>query len=163
MTVDEKNELTIVRLLDAPRARVWRACTEAEALRHWWSLPTGATMITCTLDFRVGGALLCQMVRFGNPPMWFKWIYLEIVEGERLVLKQYISDADGRELDTADRPASTVTLTLEDANDQTKLTVHHKGMASAKYHVWQFEAGWGQSLDQLDAHLAHATTKVGQQ
>ena len=154
MTTDAKNELTIVRLYDAPRAKVWRACREPEALRQWWGLPTGATMTTCKVDFRVGGALLCEIAQPGNPPIWFKWIYREIVEGERLVLEQHASDAEGRELDTIDRPVSTVILTLEDANGKTKLTVTHKGMASAKYHVWQFEAGWGQSLDRLQAHLA---------
>jgi len=155
MSTIEKNELTIVRLYDAPRAKVWRACTQAEALRHWWGLPTGAAMTTCTLDFRVGGALLCEIAQPGNPPIWFKWIYREIAPGERLVLQQHASDAGGRALDTADRPVSTVILTLEDANGQTKLTVTHKGMASAKFHVWQFEAGWGQSLDRLQHHLAH--------
>jgi uncharacterized protein YndB with AHSA1/START domain len=154
MTTNVKNELTIVRLLDAPRAKVWRACTQADALRHWWGLPTGATMPTCTVDFRLGGAMLCEIDMPGQPPLWFKWIYREIVEGERLVLQQHASDAGGREMDTADRPVSTVLLTLEDANGKTKLTVVHKGMASAKYHVWQFEAGWGQSLDRLQAQLA---------
>src|SRR3569832_817308 len=107
MSTIEKNELTIVRLYDAPRAKVWRACREADALRHWWGLPTGATKITCELDFRVGGALLCEIAQPGNPPIWFKWIYRESVDAERLVLQQHASDADGRELDTIDRPVST--------------------------------------------------------
>jgi len=155
MSTLEKNELPIVRLYGAPRAKVWGACTQAEALRHWWGLPTGATMPTCKLDFCVGGALLCEIAQPGNPPIWFKWIYREIAEGERLVLEQHASDAAGRELDTADRPVSTVILTLEDVGGKTKLTVTHTGMASAKFRVWQFEAGWGQSLDRLQSHLAH--------
>ncbi|MBL6938105.1 MAG: SRPBCC domain-containing protein [Alphaproteobacteria bacterium] len=154
MTTDVKNELTIVRLLDAPRAKVWRACTQAEALRHWWGMPTGATMPTCKLDFRIGGTLLCEIAQPGNPPIWFKWIYREITPDQRLVLQQHASEADGRERDTPDRPVSIVVLTLEDANGQTKLTVTHKGMASAKYRVEQFEAGWSQSLERLQDHLA---------
>jgi uncharacterized protein YndB with AHSA1/START domain len=154
MTADVKNELTIVRLLDAPRAKVWRACREFEALKQWWGLPTGATMPTCKVDFRLGGAMLCEIAQPGRERLWFKWIYREIVEGERLVLEQHFSDADGRELDTPDRPVSTVILSLEDANGKTRLTVTHRGMASEKYRVENFREGWSQSLHRLEEHLA---------
>lgn len=150
---DLKNELTIVRMLDAPRAKVWRACKEPEALKQWWGLPTGATMHTCQVDFRIGGTMLCEIEPPNHERIWFVWTYREIVEGERLVLEQHASDESGRELDTPDRPVSLVTLTLEDANGKTKLTVTHAGMASAKYRVEDFKAGWSQSLDQLDTHL----------
>jgi uncharacterized protein YndB with AHSA1/START domain len=150
---DVKNELTIVRLLDAPRAKVWRALREVDALKQWWGLPKGATMPTCKLDFRIGGAMLCEIEPSNGERIWFVWIYREIVDGERLVLEQHASDADGRELDTPDRPASLVTVTLEDADGKTRLTVTHAGMASAKYRVEDFKAGWSQSLDRLDQHL----------
>jgi uncharacterized protein YndB with AHSA1/START domain len=150
---DVKNELTIVRLLDAPRAKVWRALREVDALKQWWGLPKGATMPTCKLDFRIGGSMLCEIEPSNGERIWFVWIYREIVDGERLVLEQHASDADGRELDTPDRPASLVTVTLEDADGKTRLTVTHAGMASAKYRVEDFKAGWSQSLDRLDQHL----------
>jgi len=154
MTADFKNELTIVRVLDAPRETVWRACKDVAALKQWWGLPTGATMHTCKVDFRVGGTMLCEIDQPGRPIIWFKWIYRAIVEGERLVLEQHASDADGRELDTPDRPVSTVILALEDASGKTKLTVTHTGMASAKYRVENFKDGWSQSLHRLEEHLA---------
>ncbi|MGN6149061.1 MAG: SRPBCC family protein [Rhizomicrobium sp.] len=149
-----ENELTIVRMLDAPRAKVWRACSEAQALRQWWGMPTGATMHTCKLEFRVGGAMLCEIEPPGGARLWFKWTYRDIVEGERLVLEQHFSDAGGRELDSVDRPASMVKLTLEEANGQTKMTIIHTGMASKKYRVEDFKEGWSQSLRRLQEHLA---------
>lgn len=150
----EANELTIVRMLDAPREKVWRACSEAAALKQWWGMPTGATMHTCKVEFRIGGAMLCEIEPPGGARLWFKWIYREIVAGERLVLEQHFSDAAGRELDSVDRPASIVTLTLEDANGQTKMTIVHAGMASEKYRVADFKEGWSQSLRRLQEHLA---------
>jgi len=154
MTTDLKNELTIVRLLDAPREKVWRACKEPEALKQWWGLPTGATMHTCKVAFRVGGSMLCEIEPPGRETLWFVWIYREIVEGERLVLEQHASDANGRQLDSPERPVSMVTLCLEDANGKTKLTVTHTGMASEKYSVEDFREGWSQSLHRLQENLA---------
>lgn len=154
MTTDLKNELTIVRVLDAPRAKVWRACRESEALKQWWGLPTGATMHTCKVDFRVGGAMLCEIEPPDGTKLWFKWTYREIVEGERLVLEQHSSDENGRERDSPERPVSMVTLSLEDANGKTKLTVTHTGMASEKYRVEDFREGWSQSLHRLQEHLS---------
>lgn len=149
-----KDELTIVRTLDAPRDKVWRACSEVAALRQWWGMPSGATMHTCKVDFRVGGAMLCEIEPPGGERLWFKWIYRELIEGERLVLEQHCSDADGRELDSVDRPASIVTLTLADANGQTKLTIVHTAMVSGKFRVEDFKEGWSQSLHRLVEHLA---------
>lgn len=151
---DRENELTIVRVLDAPRAKVWQACREIEALKQWWGLPTGAAMHTCKVDFRVGGAMLCEIEPPDGAKLWFKWIYREIVEGERLVLEQHFSDANGRDLDSPERPASTVKLSLDDAAGKTKLTVTHTGMASEKYRVENFKEGWSQSLHRLGEHLA---------
>ena len=154
MTADLKNELTIVRLLDAPREKVWRACRNVEALKQWWGLPTGAVMHTCKVDFRVGGAMLCEIEPPDGTRLWFKWLYREIVEGERLVLEQHFSDAGGRDRDSPERPVSTVRLSLEEVNGKTKLTVTHTGMASERYRVEDFREGWSQSLHRLDTHLA---------
>lgn len=151
-----KNELTIVRMLNAPREKVWRACSEPEALRQWWGQPDGATMPYCKVDFRVGGSLHIEVALPDGPKMWFKWIYREIVEGESLVLvlEQHASDEKGREIDTPERPASTITLRFEDVNGKTKMTIVHAGMASEENTVEMFEEGWSQSLDRLADSLA---------
>ena len=148
-----KNEVTLVRLLNAPRDKVWRAFREAEALKSWWGLPHDASMPTCNIDFRVGGVLHCQIIHRGSE-IWFKWIYREIVEGERLVLEQHLSDAAGREWDSPDRPVSTITMLLEDSGGKTRLTVTHAGMASEKYPAEMFEEGWSESLGRLAGTLA---------
>jgi uncharacterized protein YndB with AHSA1/START domain len=148
MSAEMKNELTIVRVLDASRRKVWRACREPEALEQWWGLPDGATMPTCNVDFRVGGALHFECA-FRGTTMWFTCVYREIAEGEKLVLEQHKSDPSGRELDSSDWPASIITLRFEDLHGKTKLTVTHTGMASSLNAVDDFKEGWSQSLNRL--------------
>ena len=155
MTTDFKNELTIVRVLNAPRDKVWRACRDVEALKQWWGLPTTAAMPGCTVDFRVGGAMHCEIVHDGNT-VWFKWIYREIAENEKLVLEQHFSDADGNDRDSPARPVSMVTLLLEDMDGKTKLTVTHTGMASHVHAVEDYKQGWSESLDRFGDCLTRA-------
>lgn len=47
-------EIVITRHMKAPRALVWKACTEAEHIDRWWG-PDGFTNRTTRMDFRVGG------------------------------------------------------------------------------------------------------------
>ena len=150
-----KNELTVVRMLNAPREKVWRACREPDALTQWWGQPKGARMPSCKVDFRVGGSLHCEIEPPDGTQIWFKWIYREIVEGERLVLEQHFSDQAGSERDSPARPASTITLRFEDVNGKTKLTITHSGMASEMYPAEMYEEGWSQSLDRLADSLTH--------
>ena len=147
------NELTIVRVLDAPREMVWRACSETDALRQWWGQPKGATMPFCRVDFRVGGALHFKAERSDGVAVWIKCTYREIVEGERLVMEQHFSDENGSELDSPGRPASTIALRFEDLNGITKLTIVHAGMASDELPIDLFQEGWSQSLDRLAESL----------
>lgn len=144
-----KDELTIVRMLNAPRDKVWRACREAEALSQWWGLPDDATMLSCQVDFRLGGALQIGVQQPGRPAIFFKCIYRDIVEGEQLVMEQHLCDEAGREKDSPDWPATTITLRLENADGKTRLTVVHAGLASGIATVENFTEGWSQSLDRL--------------
>ena len=155
MTADTNDELTIIRVFDAPRDQVWRACHETEALKQWWGMPEGAVMPFCEVHFRVGGALHFGTQRAGRPLIWFKCIYREIVAGERLVLEQHLSDKQGNERDSLEWPASTITLRLEDMDGKTRLTVTHAGMASPRATIDDYRQGWSETLDRLSDCLAH--------
>jgi uncharacterized protein YndB with AHSA1/START domain len=156
MTADPNNELTIIRVLDAPRETVWRAMREVEALRQWWGMPNGAVMPFCEVDFRVGGTLHFGTERGGRPRIWFICRYREIVEGERLVMEQHRSDESGRELDSPEWPASTIALRLEDVDSKTRLTVVHSGMASGRATVDDYRQGWSETLDRLAGVLVES-------
>jgi len=50
----EQNAITITRLVDAPRERVWEAWTVPEQLEQWWG-PDGFSVTTHEIDIREGG------------------------------------------------------------------------------------------------------------
>jgi len=74
MTTAPKNELTVIRVLDAPRQKVWRACRERDALMQWWGQPKGATMPFCKIDLRVGGSLHFEAENTDGTVIWVKCI-----------------------------------------------------------------------------------------
>lgn len=47
-------EIVITRTVKAPRALVWRVCTQPEHIDRWWG-PNGFTNKTLAHDLRVGG------------------------------------------------------------------------------------------------------------
>lgn len=78
----------------APVATVYRAHSEAEHLGRWMS-PPGARVLRSEMDFRVGGRNHYGLEGPDGQQTWGLQRYLEIVPGERIVLLQAFSDADG--------------------------------------------------------------------
>ena len=77
-------ELVIVRLVDAPIARVWRAWSDPSEIVKWWG-PHGFSNETVERDFRPGGSWKHTMIGpdGGRYPNLAK--YEEIVEGKHIV------------------------------------------------------------------------------
>ena len=93
MTTDVQ-EFTFSRTFDAPRERVWRAWSDAEALAQWWG-PKGTTMRVLTFEFRPGGLLHYTISFQPGHEMYARFIYREIVAPERIVFVNSFSDAAG--------------------------------------------------------------------
>ena len=53
-------DMILTRTFDAPKARVWRAWSDAEEVMRWWG-PEGFTSPMCRMDFREGGTTLVSM------------------------------------------------------------------------------------------------------
>ena len=88
----ETHELSLTRLLDAPREKLFRCWTDAELLKQWF-VPNPWTIARAELDVRPGGSTLIVMKNpegdeFPNPG-----IYLEIVENEKIVLTDAYTSA----------------------------------------------------------------------
>lgn len=141
--------LVITRILDAPRERVWQACSEREQFMRWWGQPKVCTATFNNMDFRVGGSFHFKVELPTGVVMWGKSIYKEIVPRERLVLEDYYSNENGDLLDTAELPKSLITLTLEDEGEKTKLTVRHEGIGVGEHTIDQYRQGWNEVLDRL--------------
>src|ERR1700722_4251785 len=84
--------ITMEREFDAPPAVVFRAFSEAEALRQWYG-PDGFTITVIAMDFRVGGLFRFTMHAPNGVNYPNRIRYREIAPGERLAYRHGV-DAD---------------------------------------------------------------------
>lgn len=154
-----ERELVITRIFDAPRELVWKAWTEPEHVMRWWG-PKGFTSPVCKIDLRVDGRYLNCMRSPEGQDFWSTGVYREIVEPERIVYTDSFSDAEGNVVPAShyglsgDFPLELqVTVTFEEHEGKTKLTLRHVGIPSgADYDGAQ--QGWSESFDKLADKLA---------
>jgi uncharacterized protein YndB with AHSA1/START domain len=157
-----QDAVTIERSFDAPVDLIWRMWTEPEHFMAWYG-PDGATIPVAEMDVRVGGTRLVSMeMQTPNGPMqmWFTGEYREVVENERLVYTESMSDENGNVLLPSDmgmpagHPTTTeVRVELVDIGGRTKMVMTHAGIPADSPGA----AGWAMALDKLTAHVeAHS-------
>src|SRR5215217_3493675 len=108
-TPTSDRELLLTRIIDAPRAKVFRAWTDPDLLKHWFA-PLPYTTPVAELDVRPGGANLIVMRDPQGNEFPNRGVYLEVVENERLVF----TDAYTTAWEPSGKPFMTVLLTFED-------------------------------------------------
>lgn len=153
--------LVIERTLDAPPELIWKMWTDPEHLAAWYG-PGGATIPVAEMDVRVGGIrLLCMEITTpdGTMRMWFTGEYLEVIENQRLVYTDSMSDENGnvRSPEQMGMPGGHPTTTevrveLERVSGGTRMLVTHLGVPAGSPGA----AGWAMALDKLAANLAGA-------
>lgn len=145
-------EVVIARVIDAPRALVFRMWTEREHVTRWFG-PAGFTCTTHEHDARVGGRWRFDMRAPDGTTYSNRIHYLEIAPPERLVF-EHGKDAD----DDPDRFRVTITFD-EQANGKTVLTLRQlhpsKARRDAVIAFGAVEYG-GQTLDKLADHVRSA-------
>src|SRR5262245_47426987 len=92
-----EREVTITRVLAAPRELVFRAWTDPVHLAQWWG-PKGFTNPVCEIDVRVRGALRIVMRAPDGSEYAVKGEFLEVVPPQRLVFTNIAVDQDGSHL-----------------------------------------------------------------
>ena len=149
-------DLSLERVIRAPRAVVWKAWTDPDSFAKWW-VPAPMVCRVERLEARAGGALVTRMSEDGVdfvPQMDATFLVVE--ELERIVFTNAI--------DSAWRPASPEPVTmaaeivLADHPDGTdyRVVVRHGDPASRKRHAeLGFADGWGTVTRQL-AELVEA-------
>ena len=155
--MDEANNsrtLTIERVFDAPVERVWAAWTDPELAGKWWG-PKGYTSPDNKIDLRVGGKVILCMQGPDGKKMYSGGTYKEIIPQQKIVMTDSFMDAEGNVISAAeygmpaDFPAEMlVTVTFEDQDGKTKLTIVHEGLPAGEMSD-QTEGGWNESLDKL--------------
>lgn len=145
-------DLTLERVIKAPRAVVWSAWTVPSHFERWW-VPAPTVCRVDRLDVRPGGALVTQMSDDGVEFVpHLDASFLVVDELERLVYTNAI--------DSAWRPAGpapilmTAEITLADHPDGTQYRVvvrHGDSAARARHEELGFADGWGSVIQQLAA------------
>ncbi|MEJ7656425.1 MAG: SRPBCC domain-containing protein [Thermoleophilaceae bacterium] len=134
-------EITITRVLYAPREQVWRAWTEPEQLVRWWG-PRGWTtpLETIAMDVRPGGTFRVTNVNDEDGvEMPQEAVYREVAEPERLVVEG---------------PHGVTAVTLTDLGDGRTEMVFHATIQTTDEVRRAAEAGLASSFDRLAEQLA---------
>ena len=137
-------ELTITRLLNAPRPLVWEVFTNPEHIKNWWG-PDGFTNTIFTMDVKVGG--IWDFIMHGPDGTDYKnkSQYVEIKKPELLVF------------DHISGPKFRATITLEAQGNKTFITWSMLFDTAEQFQqvVKQFKADEGlkQNIIKLDDYL----------
>jgi len=149
-----RNELTIVRVFDAPREAVWKAWTDPERAKRWWG-PEGFTAPFIKIDLRVGGKYLFCMRSPDGKDYWSTGVYREIVPLQRIVSTDSFADEKGNVVPAShygmpsDLPMEMlVTVTFEELGGKTRMTLRHVGLPAGEQSKMA-EQGWNASFDKL--------------
>jgi uncharacterized protein YndB with AHSA1/START domain len=142
----EEPGISITRVFEAPRERVWREWTEPEPFADWFGGPEcEVPLSSVSMDVRPGGAWRLTML-IGSREVQWDGEYLEVSEPERLVFT--VSDQPG------DDRYELVTVVLTDLGDgRTEMLFEQRGDKRPE----QYEAtksGWGAFFDRLAERLA---------
>ncbi len=159
----DAREFVITRLIDAPRALVFKAWTDPEHLAKWWG-PKGFTNPICDVDLRAGGAWRIVMRSPEGAEYPIKGVYREIAAPERLVLTDNWEDHPPEFLELlrkhgADSPATEAlnTVTFEERGNKTLLTIRTRFDTAAVRDAMVkmgMNEGWSESLERLQALVA---------
>lgn len=144
-------ELVLTRLIDAPRDKLFRAWTEPELMKQWFT-PRPWTTPVIEVDLRPGGSNLIVMRGPDGAEFPNRGVYLEVVKNERLVF----TDAYTKAWEPSEKPFFTGIITFEDEGGKTRYTARavHWTVADREAHEKMgFHEGWGLCADQL-AELA---------
>jgi uncharacterized protein YndB with AHSA1/START domain len=147
-------DLTLARVIRAPRTTVWRAWTDPSRLERWW-VPAPARSRVDRLDVRPGGGFVTRLSDDGVEFVpHLDACFIIVDDLERIVFTNAI--------DSAWRPAGpapiamTAEITFGDHPDGTDYRVvvrHGDPAARAMHEKLGFTDGWGSVTEQL-ARLA---------
>lgn len=114
----EALEVRLIRVYDAPRAKVWAACTDPEQIPHWWGPAQYETTVD-KLELKVGGVWRFVHCDAQGNEFAFRGEYLEIAAPERVVNTFEFEQMPGHVV--------TETATFEELPDgKTRLTAVSK-------------------------------------
>jgi uncharacterized protein YndB with AHSA1/START domain len=140
--------ITITRVFDAPRERVWREWTEPEGFADWFGGGQAEVPLsTISMDVRPGGSWRATMYADpGRREIQWKGEYREVVEPERLVFTISDQPGDAHEL---------ITVVLTDLGDgRTEMLFQQSGGGLSPEEYERAGQGWSTFFDRMAERLA---------
>jgi uncharacterized protein YndB with AHSA1/START domain len=136
----EPREITITRVFDAPRERVWRAWTEPAEIARWWGKRGWSTPPeSVTLDVRPGGVFRLNSINHEDGrEMPLDTVFHEVVAPERLAFGE-------------------ATVTLTDLGDGRTEMVFHTTAEMTEELLRTATGGLAGAFDRLTDHLERRT------
>lgn len=149
VTLPTDTQILITREFAAPRHLVYRACTEPELVKRWWSGERGV-VTSAEIDLRVGGTWRYVMVvqcgtDYDGTEVAFHGEFREIVPDERIVSTEVFEGFPDA--------AALTTMTLIEVDGRTTMTVlvEHSSKEHRDAHIDSgMEAGMQESYDKLE-------------
>ena len=141
-------DLTIARVIKAPRSVVWGAWTDPASFEQWW-IPAPGKCKVQEMDLQPGGAFVTQISESGGEFMpHLSACFLAIDDVERIVFTNALVGG----WRPAEQGFMTAIITLRDHPMGTDYVAHvmHKNNADRKMHEEMgFYDGWGTVARQL--------------
>jgi uncharacterized protein YndB with AHSA1/START domain len=142
-------ELSITRLIAASPAKLYRAWTEPDLMKQWFT-PRPWTTPVIEIDVRPGGASYILMRGPNGEEFPTRGVYLEVVPNRRIVF----TDAFVSAWEPSAKPFMTAIVDFTPEGEGTRYTAvaRHWSEADRQTHVdMGFEPGWNAAADQLEA------------
>lgn len=141
--------LSIGRVMEASRERVWHAFTDAETFKRWWR-PPGFTCPVVEMEVRPGGRYVVHMRSPRDTLHTFGGVYREVTAPERLVYTWTFNEGRYAGQDTL------VDLAFGELGGATEITLTQTGFTTAQMQA-DFGGGWDNCLDMLADVLEERT------
>jgi uncharacterized protein YndB with AHSA1/START domain len=139
-------------LVKAPRARVWRALSNAEEFGSWFGVNLQGKVFTA------GQRTQGQITYPGYEYIMFE-VWIERVEPERLMSWRWHPAAVEKDVDYSAEPTTLVTFELQDAEGGTLLSVVESGFDNVPPHrrlgAFRMNSeGWDEQMQRIAKHVA---------
>lgn len=147
MNLNTEADLTVSRIIKAPRSAVWAAWSDPGHLAKWWA-PAPVVTVVHTLDLRPGGAFDTTMRMPDGSEHGSEGCFLDVVENERIVF----TDALRGGWRPNEESFFSAIITMEDHPEGTKYTavaLHKNDEDRRKHAEMGFVDGWGTCIEQL--------------
>jgi uncharacterized protein YndB with AHSA1/START domain len=148
-TTTDRIEKTVV--LRAPRARVWKALTDARQFGEWFGVDLAGR-------FAPGERLSGRITHEGYTHVTME-ITVERLEPERLVSWRWHPHAVDPKVDYSTEPTTLVEFRLEETSEGTRLTVVESGFdrlpPARRAEAFRMnEGGWAQQVERVAQYVA---------